>query len=173
MGGRVGAWKVNKKYLCAAVGFVALLLAVVLVPSLMFMGCRNPLMDFIESSGISVQVGGRTMKSGGVYDLGPVKRDGNFEVDFTIVNSGNLDLRLTGEPAVKIVADPVTAGMFDVAQLPAELISVRGSSSFTLQYTPVGADAARSIELVIENNSRTADFSFELASFVDGTPPSI
>ena len=171
MGRRIKAHRINKKYLFIAVGISVVSLGVVLLISLALTSCRNPLMDVIESSGITVKVDGKAIQPGGSYDLGRVKQGGSYEATFTIVNSGNQDLNLTGSPDL-VRVEGGAAGMFSVSQEPANVIKVRSDSSFILSYNPIG-EGQTDIQLCIENNSKTDDFSFEFSSYVDGTPPTI
>jgi hypothetical protein len=173
MGRRVKAPKIHKKYLFMGVGIAAAALAVVIVlaTSLSLTACRrNPLMNIIGESGITVKAGGKSISHGGSYDVGRVKQGGSYETTFTIVNSGNQDLELTGSPLVRIEGG--AAAMFGVLQEPSNLIRVKGDCSFVISYKPIG-EGETNISLCIENNSETDDFSFELSSYVDGTPPTI
>jgi len=171
MGRRIKAYKINKKYLFIGVAIAVVSLAVVLLTSLTITSCRNPLMDVIESSGISVRVDGKVIQPGGSYDLGPVKQGGSYEATFTIVNSGNQDLKLTGSPDL-VRIEGGAAGMFIVSQEPANVIKVRSDSSFVLSYSPIG-EGQTDIQLRIDNNSKKDDFAFDLTSYVDGTDPTI
>jgi len=173
MGRRIKACKINKKYLFIAVAIAVVSLGVALLTSLTITSCRNPLMNIIESSGITVKVDGKAIQPDSVYDLGPVKRDSSYSAIVTILNSGNLNLKLTGDPLVSIIADPTTVSMFNIEPQPSNIINVKGSTEFTLEYNPVGADAERAIQLLIKNNSKKEDFSFDLTSLIDGTAPTV
>jgi hypothetical protein len=172
MGRRVRAYKIPKKYQLTVIGIAALSLAIVFVIVMSLIACRiNPLMHIIESSGIAVEVDGKKIQPGSEYDLGRVKPGDEYSATFTIQNSGNLDLKLTGSPLVSIIADPSTASMFSISPTPSNTIQARGSSDFTLIYNPLGVDVERTIQLLIMNNSQDEDFTFDLTSFVDGTAP--
>jgi len=172
MGRRVKAFKIQKKYLFIGIGVAFVSLAVVVGISLSLTSCRrNPLMSYIEHSGITVKVDGKTIEKGVSHDLGRVKQGGSYEDTFTIINSGNKDLELTGSPFVRISDDPFE--MFEITQQPStNLIRVRSDLSFILSYIPEG-DGLTEIQLHIDNNSRTSDFFFDLIMDVDGTVPTI
>jgi len=149
------------------------LVLVLLSLALLLPSCRNPLMRIIDSSGITVKIDGTEVELGGLYDLGRVKRGSTYTATFTVQNSGNTRLLLTGDPLVRIIGDPTTVAMFSISEEPSEQIEIRGTSTFTLTYTPIGDDVEREIQLLIANNSKKEDFSFDLISFVDGAPPTV
>lgn len=173
MGRRMKGYGINKKYLYLSIGIALFSLGLVLLTSFALAGCRNPLLDIIDSSGITIKIDGKAIQPGALYDLGRVKRGGTYSAIFTIQNSGNLNLRLTGDPLVRIIGDPTTVSMFGISTEPLGLINVNGSTNFTLAYSPIGEDVVREIQLLVKNNSRKEDFSFELTSFVDGTAPTV
>ena len=149
-------------------------LALILLSFGLFLpSCRNPLMDIIDYSNIIVKVEGVTVKAGGSHDLGRVQRGSTYTLTFTVQNSGNSTLRLTGSPLVRFVGDPETASMLAITEAPAAQLAVRGTTSFTVRFSPVGEDGAREIQVLIANNSKTEDFVFDLPSFIDGTPPTV
>jgi len=174
MGRRVKAYKIPKKYQFLGLGLVALASAIILVTLLSLAACRrNPLMSYIEHSGISVKIDGKTIEKGDSHDLGRVKQGESYPFTFDIINSGNLDLELTGSPFVRFEGGAAT--MFDITQQPVDftgLIKVREDANFILSYDPKG-EGQTDIQVNIENNSGVDNFSFELTSYVDGTPPTI
>jgi hypothetical protein len=168
MGRRVKSFKIHKKYLFIGLGVTLISLALVAAISLTLTGCRrNPLMDYIESPGITVKVDGKTIQPGSDYDMGRVKPGNEYSATFTIQNSGNLDLKLTGSPLVNITADPETAAMFSISPAPSSLVKVQASSDFTLVYNPLGVDVERTIQLLVTNTFKKDNFTFDLVSLVN------
>jgi plastocyanin len=88
-------------------------------------------------------------------DFGQVEVGSNNSLTFTIKNTGNIPLALTGTPVVG-TSDPV----FAVSTQPTNTsVSPGASVQFTIRYTPA-AEGQNTSQISISNNSDTTPFLF-------------
>ncbi|OJJ14963.1 hypothetical protein BKI52_41150 [marine bacterium AO1-C] len=87
--------------------------------------------------------------SGGNYNMGAIDVGNNGVATFTVENTGNLALNLTGAPLVQISG--TNAADFVVTANPSSTVNVAGSTTFNITFTP-GAGGARSATVTIEND---------------------
>jgi methionine-rich copper-binding protein CopC len=170
MGRRIKPHYYNKKPFLLGLRLVVVSLGLLLVVFLSLAGCPNPLNSlrkFIESSGIAVKIDGMTITE--VCDLGRVKEGETYSFVVTVLNSGNVDLSLIGNPPV-ISDNP----KFAISGQPDNVVKVRGNTAFTVTFTTSGVyDKESKAKLSIINNSQKGDFSFDLTAFVDASAPSV
>lgn len=84
----------------------------------------------------------------GMYDFGEVST--SAEATFTIENTGNTVLNLTGATPVKITGANATD--FEVVEVPAtKAIDANATTTFKLKFTPLG-DGDRVAQISIDNN---------------------
>ena len=98
---------------------------------------------------INLKQGATNVPDGDLFDYGAVGVGQNNAVTFTIENTGNANLVLSGTPIVNISgANPSD---FIVTAMPSSPVSGGSTTTFVLQCTP-GGTGERSAEISIENN---------------------
>ena len=107
---------------------------------------------------------------GGTDAQGAIQTGVQTTVTYTVTNSGNIPLMLTGtasaSAASNVVVDSVSA--YGVSSVPAA-----GSTSFTVTYTPAAA-AAFSFELdIVSDDADEANFDITVSGTITGVPAGI
>ena len=91
------------------------------------------------------------------WDFGPVDAGTNKTVMFTIKNTGNIPLGLTGNPAVES-----SNSLFTVSTQPAKTeIPVGDSVPFVVRYAPTG-ETANDADITIMNNTAEGMFTLKI-----------
>jgi autotransporter-associated beta strand protein len=104
----------------------------------------------------------------GSQDFGSVSLGSNSELTFTVRNSGNADLELSGTPLVAVGG--THAADFSVTADPATPVSAAGTTTFTVRFTP-SALGERSANLTIANNdSDEGSYVINLTGTGTGAP---
>ncbi|MGI6250065.1 MAG: choice-of-anchor D domain-containing protein [Anaerolineaceae bacterium] len=103
-------------------------------------------------------------------DFGTAELDaGSVEHTFTIHNTGNARLFLTGEPIVAIQAEQ--SGDFAVLEQPEGYIDAGGSVSFTIRFTPQAAGLRQAIVSIGNDDADENPYTFAIQG--TGTAPEI
>jgi autotransporter-associated beta strand protein len=97
---------------------------------------------------------GTNIPNNGSQDFLSVLLDSNISHTFTIRNSGDLPLNLSGTPQVAISG--TNAADFTVTTQPSASIAADGATTFTVQFTP-SVRGPRSAKLSIANNDTNED----------------
>ena len=92
---------------------------------------------------------GSDVADGGSRPFSVVHMGSTVDLAFTLKNTGDGPLALTGTPRVMI--DGADAGMFAVTAQPASTVAAGGSTTFTVRFTPTSA-GQKSAALHIEND---------------------
>ncbi|MBN1550904.1 choice-of-anchor D domain-containing protein, partial [bacterium] len=109
----------------------------------------TPVMSSAEPE-INVLGDGTGIADGGSYDYGTKNTGSNTDIIFTIENTGNSDLTLSGSPIISITGD--NADQFSVqGSQPTSPVSVSGSTTFTIRFSPTSA-GAKTAAIAITNN---------------------
>ncbi|MCW1922766.1 choice-of-anchor D domain-containing protein [Luteolibacter arcticus] len=98
---------------------------------------------------IAVEKDGANVADGGSAGFGLVSLGGSSDITFTIRNSGNADLVLSGSPRVAVTG--TNAAQFVVTSMPASPVVPGGSTTFTVRFTPTSS-GPKSAALSIPNN---------------------
>ena len=95
---------------------------------------------------------GTNIANNGPKDFGNVGLGLNNSLTFTIRNSGDLPLNLSGAPLVAISG--TNAADFEVTKQPDASVAAKGSTTYTVKFAPSisGVVGARSAQLSIANN---------------------
>jgi hypothetical protein len=119
---------------------------------------------------IAVTQGATPVADGGSYSFADTPVDDNLDVVFTITNSGDADLELTGTPRVQIGGTHASDYSLHVDP-PASVGAAGGSATFTLRFTP-SAPGTRNAAISIPNNDPDeAPYSFTISGY--GLAPEI
>jgi len=110
---------------------------------------------------ISLKQEGSIISNGATFDIGTAVALTTKDVLFTISNSGNASLNLTGIPPVAITG--ANQAEFSLQITPATPISAQGTSTFALRFSPTTA-GAKTVTLTLTNNSATSSFSFTVTA---------
>ncbi len=114
----------------------------------------------VKGNGVSIADGDTTPSVADHRDFGTVSLSGPpLTRTFTIENSGNAALDLTGTP--RVVVSGAAAGDFTVTVLPATPVAAVASTTFQVQFLP-NAMGSRTATLTISNNDAdegTFDFA--------------
>jgi len=92
---------------------------------------------------------------------------GNTHVTFTIYNTGDSTLALTGSPVVTLVGDAVTE--FTVTSMPSSSIAPGGSSDFVVQFDPIQIGLRNVSVSITSNDNDESPYAFALQG--NGTGP--
>lgn len=147
------------------------LTTIALVTTLLFSAC--PLADPLELREVVEERVAATSKVGtpqisitqeatgitesAVFDIGSTVALTSKDIIFTISNPGTAPLYMTGAPLVAITG--TNQSEFSIQLSPASPISVNGTSTFALRFSPTTA-GAKSITLTLTNSSAASSFSF-------------
>ncbi|MCB9894907.1 MAG: hypothetical protein H6839_10695 [Planctomycetes bacterium] len=123
-------------------------------------GITTPEIDILDHDGFGVN-------EGGVVNLGNIPPGTPATYTITIQNNGNMDLMLTGTPAVQVSGQTnVTA---NVTVQPATTVTVGNSATFDIEVTP-GAVGSFSFQLqILNNDANEGAFTFTVAGFASST----
>jgi fibronectin-binding autotransporter adhesin len=98
--------------------------------------------------------------SGGSQDFGSVEVGSNTSLTFTIRNSGDLALNLTGTPAAAISG--ANEADFTVTANPITPVAAGGSTTFTVQFAPSAATARNATLTIANDDSDEGSFVINL-----------
>jgi autotransporter-associated beta strand protein len=98
---------------------------------------------------IAVEQAGNNIDHNGSNNFGEVLRGSSSSRTFTIRNTGNIALNLSGTPRVAISG--TNASDFLVVSSPSNVVAAGGSTIFEVQFNPSGA-GVRNAQLTIPNN---------------------
>ncbi len=135
----------------------------------------EPDMD-VQGNGVSIANGDDTPSTVDGTDFGEAEvpigpaTQGTVTHTFTIANTGNIDLRLTGSPLVEIAG--TDASDFIVVLVPFTPVAAGGSTNFQIEFAPSGL-GTRTAQVVIESEDPDEDpYVFTIqGTGVDTTPP--
>ena len=117
---------------------------------------------------IDVKGDGTSIASGGSYGYGSVLvGSGGKAVGFTVDNTGDGDLNLTGSPRVSITGST----MFAMGPQPSSPILPGGSQPFTITFTPTGTGLQTATVTIANNDLNEGSYTFTLTG--TGTAPEI
>ncbi len=136
---------------------------------------ENPYYFTIKGTGLNSDIGinqdGTEIESGtGLFNFDDVVvTESGSPVTFTIANTGNIPLNLTGTPLIEISG--TDSSMFSVESVPQTGISSGNSSSFSLSFSP-SIPGAKTATITINNNDvNESPFTFTVAG--NGITPGI
>lgn len=136
---------------------------------------NDPMSSDYQESRITVkESGGAITNTTGIYDFGPVVKNTNKEVEFSIENSGDGDLVLTGKPLVAMSGN----NEFTVITQPDDTVNPGGGTNFTIRFTaPVSwtSDTPYNATVTIKTDDpENSSFTFNItALLVDVAKPEI
>jgi sugar lactone lactonase YvrE len=106
----------------------------------------------------------------GAYGYGNVDAGGSMDVSFSIENSGNAELVLTGNP--KVAIGGAGASQFSVTSEPVSPIAPGGSSPFTIRFQPpAGGGSAAAVDILCDDpNESPYSFAVTGTGTVPGSP---
>lgn len=81
--------------------------------------------------------------------------------EFTIFNSGNRTLQLTG--AVRIQISGVNASEFTVLTQPGATVAKNGSVSFQVRFAPLAAGVRRAVATIVSNDPDESTYTFAIS----------
>jgi hypothetical protein len=126
---------------------------------------RNPINVFLQGTAtqgaavLELSQGTTLITSNAItpWDFGPVELETNKTVVFTIKNTGNMPLRLTGNPAVES-----SSSIFTVSTQPARTEIPAGDSvSFVVRYTPT-EETLSAADITIMDNVAEGMFTLKV-----------
>ncbi|MDR0629531.1 MAG: choice-of-anchor D domain-containing protein [Treponema sp.] len=126
---------------------------------------RNPINVLLQgtatqgAAALELSQGTTLITSNGItpWDFGPVELETNKTVVFTVKNTGNIPLSLTGSPAVES-----SSPLFTVSTQPAKAeIPVGDSVSFVVRYAPTG-ETLNAADITIMNNAADGMFTLKV-----------
>ncbi|PAW67953.1 MAG: hypothetical protein B9S30_06565, partial [Verrucomicrobiia bacterium Tous-C5FEB] len=103
----------------------------------------------------------------GTKDFGSVEVGSNTELTFTVRNSGNAALNLTGTPLVAISG--TNAADFTVIADPTTPVAAGGSTTFTVSFAPSAASARAATLTIANDDSDEGSFVISLSGTGTGT----
>ena len=113
------------------------------------------------------QPAGYLVADGGSRDFGPVMVGGHLSLTFTIMNSGQGALNLTGTPLVSVVG--ADAAQFTVTAQPATPVAaLTGSTTFTVEYSPTSGGPKVAGLLIASDDTTRSPYNITLTGT---TPP--
>lgn len=113
----------------------------------------------IQGNGRSIASGDTSPEDADSTDFGEVivgEPSGLFS--YTVLNSGNGDLLLTGSPAVTVSGQNYSE--FDIATEPAQTVAPTNSTSFQVRFTPTGAGTRQATLALANNDGDENPYSF-------------
>ena len=103
---------------------------------------------------IKIKYGETALPSGGFYNFGTHQVGASADVTFTIQNTGNADLILSGTPKVSLSG--TNADQFEVIQQPDSPVVPLGSTTFIVRFAPT-SEGDKNANLSIANNDSDED----------------
>jgi hypothetical protein len=97
---------------------------------------------------IAIQQAGADIANGATRDFGPAVVGSTSDFNFSIFNTGSIDLNLIGAPKVAVGGSP---DFTVIAQPASPIAGPGGSSDFTVRFTPTGS-GTKAASLTISNN---------------------
>jgi len=116
---------------------------------------------------INLKQGSTNIADGGSYDFGNHVRNTNSDVIFTIENTGNGDLTLSGSPIISISG--TNADQFSVQQQPSSPVSGYGNTTFKIRFSPTST-GSKTATISIANND-VDENPYDLTINGTGTAP--
>jgi hypothetical protein len=131
-----------------------------------FTTCNNSLQEIIltdiqgDFPKIVVKQGDTEIPNGGIYEITGVPEGSSIEVDFTIENSGQIDLQLTGAERVTLSGDEY----FVLSTLQPDFTIPPGeSAAFSVQFSPPNIELRTSTITITNNDPDQGDYSITLS----------
>lgn len=124
-------------------------------------GLDTPEIDIVDSTAAPIA-------EGGVFSIGTVSPGAMQTYQFTIENNGNMDLLLTGTPAVQISGQSNVMAIVN-PQPASTTISVGSSETFTLEVTPTTTGSFNFVVQVLNNDANEGSYTFTVAGFASST----
>ncbi len=110
---------------------------------------------------IHVKQGSTNIPSGsGSYNFGSIYLSTSKSAIFTIQNTGNTSLSLTGSPKVQISG--VDASCFSVTTQPSSPVTPNGSTTFAVNFTPNGSGTKTATVSVSSNDNNNSPYTFTI-----------
>ena len=124
----------------------------------------------LQGKGQSIPSGTNQARGANDTDFGTVAANGSSSRTFTIQNSGNVDLTLSGSPVVTLSG--ARAGAFSLTRAPANRVAVGGNSTFDLAFTPNSGVGIYTATVSIANNDNNENpYTFVIQGSVAAPPP--
>lgn len=98
---------------------------------------------------INLKRGGTNIADGGSFDFGIHTLNTDWDVVFTIENTGNATLNLSGSPIITITG--ADAGQFSVQAQPSGTVAPTSSTTFTVRFRPT-SEGAKTASIAIAND---------------------
>ena len=93
---------------------------------------------------------------------------GSVEHTFTVSNSGNATLNLSGSPAVSISG--TNAADFSITSQPASSISAGSSTTFTVRFDPAATGSRLATLTIVNNDADENPYTFDIQGTGSATP---
>lgn len=110
----------------------------------------------LQGNGLPIANGDITPNTSDGTDLGTVRVDGTLASIFSVANTGNADLFLSGEPLVTLTGSPD----FSVIQQPSTPIIPGGVAPFIVQFLPRSTGAQTATVSLTSNAPGASPYSF-------------
>jgi len=115
----------------------------------------------ILGNGVSITTGDSTPDTADHTDFGNVYIDGNAGIrTFTIENSGNANLILTGDPLIDISGPH--AGDYSLDLFPGSPVAAGGQTSFRISFEPTAPDSRQATVTIYNSDSDESTFTFSI-----------
>jgi hypothetical protein len=123
----------------------------------------------VQGNGTEIVSGDTTPETADDTDFGSAEANaGTVSHTFTIYNSGDLELSLSGDPLVAVSGDH--AGDFTVTEQPSTPVTISGTTTFTVQFAP-SATGTRSAVISIANDDIDEDpYTFSIQGTGENYP---
>ena len=112
----------------------------------------------LQGNGVSIVNGDLTPTAADHTDLGGVTVGSAVTRTFTIRNSGNLTLTLSGTPLVALSG--ANAGAFTIATVPVTTVPAEGNTTFQLRFTPTAMGPVSATVTIANNDSDEQPYTF-------------
>lgn len=123
----------------------------------------------VQGNGVSIPDGDTAPSSADGTDFGTLYINGaTVDQSFTIVNSGNAALNLTGSPKVSISG--ANAGDFAVTVQPASPVSASGSTTFTIRFDPSAAGLRTATVSIASDDGNENPYDFSICGTGSSAP---
>ncbi|MCA8915617.1 MAG: hypothetical protein KDB90_09410 [Planctomycetes bacterium] len=123
-------------------------------------GLSTPEIDVLDPTNLPVA-------QGGVFSLGNIQPGKAANYTMTIQNNGNMDLLLTGTPAVQVLGP--TNATVTVTTQPSSTITVGSSSTFDIQVTPTAVGSFTFQLQILNNDANEGAYTFTVSGFASTT----
>lgn len=115
----------------------------------------------VRGNGVIIADGDTTPSGSDHTAFGTVNTGTSVTRVFSVANTGNASLTLTGSPRVSLSGGDTSS--FQVTVNPASPMAAGASSSFTIRYAPASAGSHTAVVSIQSNDSSTSPYTFTLS----------